>query len=711
MNGVREVEISASTAWIFYILAVAILHNSKLAAGDPQHSGRRLADNPSGFITLDCGLPEGSSYTDTTSGINYISDATFVDTGISRSISPKIKDAGRYTRYLRSFPEGIRNCYTINNITGGSKYLIRATFFYGNYDGIDKPPEFDLHIGANMWDTVKFDDANISVWKELIHVLPLNYIQVCLVNKSQGTPFISTIELRQLQNTSYTNTSGSLALRYAADVYDRSWSLYKRDSWTELSTNLSIEIPDSSKTYKPPSIVMSTAVTPKDDSAPLEFSWELYDDESEYYMYMYFAEVVRLKTNQSRSFNISFNGELRYGPVAPSYLSANTISINGSPQPIESGKKINGFSIFKTEKSTLPPIINAFEIYSVKYFKQPETHKEDVDSLGHHLKLEVDSITEIKSIYGIKRNWQGDPCGPKAYFWEGLNCSYDDSNPPRIISLNFSSSGLTGEISADISNLVMLQILDLSNNSLTGSVLYSLSQLPHLRVLNLERNQLSGSVPLQLIERSNNGSLLLSILGKGGFGTVYHGYIDDTQVAVKMLSQSSVKGISNISQRHVKLLMRVHHRNLTTLVGYCYEGTNMGLIYEYMAKGDLEAHLSETSNRNGCGTRYYKSNRLTEKTDVYSFGVVLLKIITGRSTIGRMHDMTHISQWVSSMLSNGDIRNIADPRMPGNLDVNSVWKAVEIAMLCVSPTSARRPNMSQGSGGTEGVFGNRNRSN
>jgi predicted Kef-type K+ transport protein len=42
----------------------------------------------------------------------------------------------------------------------------------------------------------------------------------------------------------------------------------------------------------------------------------------------------------------------------------------------------------------------------------------------------------------------------------------------------------------------------------------------------------------------------------------------------------------------VKLLMRVHHRNITTLVGYCYEGTYMGLIYEYMANGDLEQHLS-----------------------------------------------------------------------------------------------------------------------
>lgn len=32
------------------------------------------------------------------------------------------------------------------------------------------------------------------------------------------------------------------------------------------------------------------------------------------------------------------------------------------------------------------------------------------------------------------------------------------------------------------------------------------------------------------------------VLGKGGFGTVYHGYLSDTQVAVKMLSKSSAQG-------------------------------------------------------------------------------------------------------------------------------------------------------------------------
>lgn len=88
---------------------------------------------------------------------------------------------------------------------------------------------------------------------------------------------------------------------------------------------------------------------------------------------------------------------------------------------------------------------------------------------------------------------------------------------------------------------------------------------------------------------------------------------------------------------------------------------------------------------------------LSEKSDVYSFGVVILQIITARPAISRTTDdeRTHISEWVDFMLSNGDVRSIVDLRLQGDFEINSMWKAVEIAMACLTPTASRRPNMSQ----------------
>lgn len=42
----------------------------------------------------------------------------------------------------------------------------------------------------------------------------------------------------------------------------------------------------------------------------------------------------------------------------------------------------------------------------------------------------------------------------------------------------------------------------------------------------------------------------------------------------------------------VELLLRVHHINLVSLVGYCDEQDHFALIYEYMSNGDLHQHLS-----------------------------------------------------------------------------------------------------------------------
>lgn len=46
----------------------------------------------------------------------------------------------------------------------------------------------------------------------------------------------------------------------------------------------------------------------------------------------------------------------------------------------------------------------------------------------------AEAIVNIKSTYGIKRNWQGDPCGPEAEIWNGLRCN-SDVNSIRIVFL------------------------------------------------------------------------------------------------------------------------------------------------------------------------------------------------------------------------------------------------------------------------------------
>jgi hypothetical protein len=145
-------------------------------------------------------------------GINYISDAKFIDTGVSKRIRYTKEIIQQQLQYVRSFPNGVKNCYRIN-VTSGTKYLIRASFYYGNYDNLNDPPIFDLHFGANLWDTVKFSN-NVSFFqiREIIYTPSHDYIQPCLVNTGQGTPFVSAIELRTLNNKTYVTKSAKSVL-------------------------------------------------------------------------------------------------------------------------------------------------------------------------------------------------------------------------------------------------------------------------------------------------------------------------------------------------------------------------------------------------------------------------------------------------------------------------------------------------------------------
>ncbi|KAL1196255.1 putative serine/threonine-protein kinase PBL4 [Cardamine amara subsp. amara] len=93
-----------------------------------------------------------------------------------------------------------------------------------------------------------------------------------------------------------------------------------------------------------------------------------------------------------------------------------------------------------------------------------------------------------------------------------------------------------------------------------------------------------------------------SVIGEGGFGYVYKGWIDEhtlspskpgsgVVVAVKKLKEEALQGHKEWLAE-VDCLGRLHHMNLVKLIGYCSKGDYLRLlVYEYMPKGSLENHL------------------------------------------------------------------------------------------------------------------------
>ncbi|CAL9244275.1 unnamed protein product [Arabidopsis halleri] len=810
-----------------------------------------------GFISLDSGLSanESSPYKESPSGVWYSSDKEFIQSGKTGRIRGNPNGFLKKYLTLRYFPEGIRNCYILS-VEKGRKYVIGAGFVYGNYDGLGINPVFDLYLGPNLLVTIDFEKKVNGTYENFLHTPTSNSLQICLVKTGETTPLINSLDLRPMRNDTYNITkSGSLKLffrryfsqrkidlQYPDDVNDRIWNPYFQTDWTQISTTLEV---DNSNVFLPPKDALKQAATPTNASAPLKIEWTAPNPDDQFCFYAHVAEIQDLQANETREFSLIWNGKQMARSIDVRKLMINTAS-SRSPQTCHGGKC--SFQLIRTNRSTLPPLLNALEVYRFIQFPQSETDES-----------EVDAIKDIAATYALSKiNWQGDPCVPQQLRWDGLNCNNTDmSTPPRITSLNLSSSGLAGTIAAAIQSLTKLEKLDLSNNNLTGGVPEFLGYMESLSVINLSGNNLNGSIPqalqkkglelsvdgnprlclsdscrkppkkkflvpivasvasaailiavlilflvlrkkkstilqgLHLLPRSSTVNVtfankkskrfrysevllmtnnLQRVLGKGGFGMVYHGTVNGSeQVAVKVLSKSSSQGYKEF-KAEVDLLLRVHHTKLVSLVGYCYEGDHLALIYEFLPNGDLRQHLSGKGSRSvinwsirlqialeaalgleylhiGCkppmvhrdvktanilldenfkakladfglsrafqgggesqnptavaGTfgyldpEYYRTNRLAEKSDVYSFGIVLLEMITNQPVINQTSENCHITQWVGFQINGGDIFEIVDPNLRKDYDINSAWRALELAMSCANPSSSKRPSMSQ----------------
>ncbi|KAI4312640.1 hypothetical protein MLD38_037442 [Melastoma candidum] len=272
------------------------------------------------------------------------------------------------------------------------------------------------------------------------------------------------------------------------------------------------------------------------------------------------------------------------------------------------GQSSISFSLSPTARSTRPPILHAFEVYKVLDLSNPMTAAGDFDAINH-----------VRRMYGLqtKEDWLGDPCSPSTFMWSELNCSNDGD--PGIISLDLSNYQLTGPVPDFFARMKSLKALYLSGNNLDGSIPQDLmkKKADGTQLLRkTDRNKTESYCSDRLLNVGNRcGGLVVSsgstpkifthselqsmtsnfhtIIGRGSFGKVYFGRLEDgTRVAVNVLSPTSKQGCKEF-QAEAKLLKVVHHRNLVTLIGYRDDPEHMAFVYEYMSNGNLREHLSD----------------------------------------------------------------------------------------------------------------------
>ncbi|XP_020228132.2 receptor-like kinase TMK4 [Cajanus cajan] len=200
------------------------------------------------------------------------------------------------------------------------------------------------------------------------------------------------------------------------------------------------------------------------------------------------------------------------------------------------------------------------------------------------------------------------------------------------------------------------------------------------RVNNLESRK--GRVPsfegesvtmsIQVLRQVTNNFSEDNILGRGGFGVVYKGELNDgTKIAVKRMQSSAIGSMGmHEFQAEIAFLSKVRHRHLVALLGYCIDGNERLLVYEYMPQGTLTQHLFYW-RENGCTPLTWKQ-RVTIALDV-ARGVEYLHSLAQQSFI-------HRDLKPSNILLGDDIRaKVADFGLVKNAPddgKDSVWTRV-----------------------------------
>ncbi|KAJ4891330.1 putative receptor-like protein kinase [Raphanus sativus] len=228
------------------------------------------------------------------------------------------------------------------------------------------------------------------------------------------------------------------------------------------------------------------------------------------------------------------------------------------------------------------------------------------------------------------------------------------------------------------------------------------------------------------IESVTDGFADENLIARGDSSMVYRGILMGTVIV-------AVKRFFPIYQRYedydfitrAEMIANVRHKNVVRLLGYCIEGDERVLVYEYAEKGDLHEWIHGSSGRNlpltwskrmkiiqgvAKGLAYFHEdieprithqyirpskilldyqwnpkiilaipshndspmvsafvpspNNLDEKIDIHCFGTLIMELVSGRVCEDQSSPHVYLVDWIKEMVVNHKIVDVLDPSLP-----------------------------------------------
>ncbi|CAA0830508.1 Protein kinase APK1A- chloroplastic [Striga hermonthica] len=242
-----------------------------------------------------------------------------------------------------------------------------------------------------------------------------------------------------------------------------------------------------------------------------------------------------------------------------------------------------------------------------------------------------------------------------------------------------------------------------------------------------------------------------SVLGEGGFGSVYKGWLDENTLAASRPGLSMVVAVKKLNQdgwqghkewlAEINYLGQIRHPNLVKLIGYCLEDEHRLLVYEFMSKGSLDNHLFRRGSYfqplpwslrmkialdAARGLAFLHSDEIKVIYRDFKTANILLdshysaKLSDfGLARDGPADDKSHVStrvmgtygyaapeylstgeqnlvDWAKPYLTNKRrIIRVMDTRLEGQYSLGRAVKAVGLALQCLSTDARLRPIMNE----------------